>query len=917
MSEVKLRKPASIWSKPLSFDFRPIFSGLSKAVAHLATGKVEEIGGDVAEVVSGLGLAETVEEQVFQLVNVSLLKALNKITQESVSHFDFSAPGLGRISSALENSLKGVKIVVDEKFFRHPGDLDVVGGIVAAYQQWLLEVGVSVSASLTISQRLSSYFVFEMAAEWSANSNKYAALLEPSLNPFASAVQAERGWNFYHAYLKKRVSESIFDEPFSLSQIYIPLNAYYSEDLEDKPLIQAGAGTSKVCVGLNEELKSWLVGGNKTDALRVISGGPGSGKSSFMKMFCCEIYELGLAKPIYIPLHLIDPVKDVASEVERFIRDEGLIGFNPLDPEIKERNVLLVFDGLDELASLGKVAAQVARDFVQAVERMIERRNLGNNPLFVVISGRELIVQENETDFRKPKQVLTILPYKLLEGSERFKDSSGLLKRDYRDDWWINYGHLIGEKYTGLPAQLKLREIDEVTAQPLLNYLVALSYRRGSLNFTKSLNLNEVYSDLVAAVHTRAYESARAYRPISHINKKDFVRVLEEVGLAAWHGSDGRSTSVKDITLHCKESGLESLLQSFTEGAEAGVTKLLAAFFFRRNGESVGDEASFVFTHKSFGEYLTACRLVHGIERIVKQRKRRKESADDGEDIVDSLAFWARLTGPAEMTFYLKKFLSREIARLEPKEIEGFFEVLVELVEHCIEKSMPMDRVGNVGYKDAVRYDSNSSASLVVALNSCAVVLDRSIKIKYMSEISFGNFIKRICPQRSGPTSPVVYSSLSYLDFSGQCMDMIDLYGANLEKTTWNNCNAHFANFASCDFLDSDFYGAKLNWSRFSNSGFKNCIFRHADLTEAIFSSARVYDSDFGQSDLRSSSFDGAVLRGCNFVQSDIKKSSFSSAEFEGCDFSGAYVLKSDRKLINLFARLKGAKKVSGDLDVS
>ena len=125
-------------------------------------------------------------------------------------------------------------------------------------------------------------------------------------------------------------------------------------------------------------------------------------------MFCCEVVNDGIAHPIYIPLHLIDPTREIASEVERFTRDEGLLEDNPLDKRINTKKILLVFDGLDELASTGKSAAQVAKNFVQAVDRMIERRNLGQNPIFSIISGREIIVQENEKLASLNKKIYSI-----------------------------------------------------------------------------------------------------------------------------------------------------------------------------------------------------------------------------------------------------------------------------------------------------------------------------------------------------------------------------------------------------------------------------------------------------------------------------------------------------------------------------
>jgi hypothetical protein len=372
-------------------------------------------------------------------------------------------------------------------------------------------------------------------------------------------------------------------------------------------------------------------------------------------------------------LHLIDPSKDLVDEVARFVREEGVLVQNPLDPESPEPNLLIIFDGLDELASLGKAAAETARAFVREVERVVERRNAQKIKLRVLISGRELVVQENESEFRRPRQILTLLPYFQPEPREHdsytvlntvlereHHDPNDLLKRDLRQDWWTNYGDLTGRGYKGLPDQLNRDDLAEITAQPLLNYLVALSLTRDKLDFSKNINLNAIYADLLAAVHERGYEKRRSYVLIRHMKPEDFCRVLEEVGLAAWHG-DGRTTTVREIEDHCRASGLGNLLDVFQDGAKSGVTRLLAAFFFRQYGQRASGDPTFVFTHKSFGEYLTARRVVRAIERVNRELLNRNENPDGGWDERDALKHWVQICGPSAISPYLHAFLLDEM----------------------------------------------------------------------------------------------------------------------------------------------------------------------------------------------------------------------------------------------------------------
>lgn len=914
-----LVKPIPIWKKPVRVDVKSLFVAVGKAAVHSVTLNPEKLGEDVVGAVASLGLDVSVEELAYVFVQRSLLQAMLNLTRESLSHFDKEQDHFELLSAEVDKVLTKLTIKIDEDFLKNPGKSKFVTEVVRAYAQWMCDLGVSPRSAELLSARLPAYFVFSLASEWKRNSAKYSVLTDLTSSPFSLAVSYERGWSTYFAYLEKRVNENVFDEAFSLAQIYVPLNASYVERSNSHAAREESflGDYKNVVVDLEREIREWIKSADKNDAIRVLSGGPGSGKSSFTKILCARLARDGLVKPLYIPLHLIDPTMEVDSEVARFVRDEGLLGFNPLSLEFAGETLLLVFDGLDELASQGKVAAQVAKDFVRAVERMVERRNLGQNPIFVLVSGRELVIQENETEFRRPRQILCLLPYFVPnEHRSEYSDPEGLLKKDLRETWWKNYGKLSGASYLNMPRQLKIREIDEITAQPLLNYLVALSYGRGRLNFDKRLNLNSIYADLVAAVHERGYEKSRVYRPISHIRLVDFVRVLEEIGLAAWHGSDGRSTSVNEILHHCRQSGLEALVKSFTEGAEAGVTKLLAAFFFRRNGENVGGDAAFVFTHKSFGEYLTGARIARGIARIVTERTRRIASPDDGFDISDALVHWVRLVGPAEITGYLQEFLRREIQQRSDSELELWQKILIELMSSVVDRHFPVEKLGVHTFSNSFRYDLNASVALLIALNACSQSIKKVARIDFSSSTSFGSFLRRVCVQRAGPSNPPLMSALSYLDLSGQHLDLIDFYGANLECCNFAGVELHFANFGQANLTGVDFSSASLVGSRFGGI-IRHVNFSQARLSGAIFEHPRISNVRFVEADLNETRFEKGVIEDADFSGAALRSSNlYEVEEVRNLQFEGAAALLTDQKLIEWCEEHRSNGRLIGNLRV-
>jgi hypothetical protein len=62
-----------------------------------------------------------------------------------------------------------------------------------------------------------------------------------------------------------------------------------------------------------------------------------------------------------------------------------------------------------------------------------------------------------------------------------------------------------------------------------------------------------------------------------------------------------QANTIRAIRERSRIAGLTRVLERFEEGAEAGVTRLLTAFYFRQYGERDGDK-TFEITHKSFGE---------------------------------------------------------------------------------------------------------------------------------------------------------------------------------------------------------------------------------------------------------------------------------------------------------------------------
>jgi len=909
--KLKVKKPVPILFKPVKADFKDLFKALAKGVGHTATGKWIELGADAVEALAALGLETDPGELAFLLIRRSLITAAFELLDNSASQLSDTA---ATDADALVDNLDlSIEMSVDQKFLERPGDLPILDSFKTLLSAWLKELGIEEPAADAIADRLPTYFVYALNQEWRRNSKAYGPLLEALNTPFTKAGDREWAWAEYSAMLERRIQEPVFDEPFSLSQIFVPLSAYYSKErpraeMDSDALRDQRQKRRHVVIDLQQELKSWVNGADPQDAIRVISGGPGSGKSSFARVFASGIAASHpKTKVLFVPLHLIDASKDLIEEIGRFVRDEGVLLNNPLDSESPEPNLLIIFDGLDELASQGKAAADIARAFVREVEKTVERRNQQVVRLRVLLSGRELVVQENESEFRRPRQILNLLPYftplkakyendVVVHDEVEYEDPAKLLQKDARQEWWKNYGELTGKLFDGLPKELNRKDLTEITAQPLLNYLVALSFTRDKLNFSKDINLNSIYADLVTAVHERGYEKGRAFGPIRHMTLEQFSRVLEEIGLAAWHG-DGRTTTVREIEEHCKASGVGRMLDDFQEGAKAGVTRLLAAFFFRQYGQRNSGDPTFVFTHKSFGEYLAARRVVRAMERVSRDLERRASSPDEGWDERDALKHWAQICGPSAMSEYLHTFLLNEVRLRSHTELESWQDQFTRLFNFVLRHAMPMEQLQIATFREAMFQSQNAEEALLIALNICAETIGRCSVIEQPESTTFGTWLMRIEGQQAG-MGRLARSSLSFLMLPGVYLFSSDLVGANLASSDFEAIEANCVCAEFADLASANLKTARLRRGNFFASNLSNTNLEGADLDEA----------DMQETNLMGANLTGARLTGANLIVADLTGANLTGADLTGANLEGANLEDTNLKDVKMDARV--AKQV-------
>ncbi len=913
---LSLRQPVAVWNRPLKANFKDLFKALGKGGVDAATGQWAGLGKDLVDASVAVGLGNDAGQIAWLLIYRSLAQAMASLVKDSEPLLETIPDNIDQISDRLDLSLEDQELTLDTQFFEQPDTLPILTALQVPLTQLLTPFLAhpqyperAAQQAEAIAARLPSYFVFALDQEWRSRPSEYDLLKQTLETPFTQASRQVAEWRLYRAWLQKQIDEPMFLEPFGLRQVYVPQLAYYRRPVEEDASSYSSANQTyeRVVIDLEADLQQWRQAAVRNDAIRIISGGPGSGKSSFAKIFAAHQAAKG-QRVLFVPLHQFDPAGDLPNAIAEFIQYDAYLITNPLDPaqlSVAQR-LLIIFDGLDELAMQGRIAKEVAQGFVREVQRQVDRVNQRETLMQVLITGREIVVQDNSSEFRQPRQILYLLPYLLPEAKrkqdsgDRYVDEHGWLQGDRRQNWWQRYGQVSGRGYTALPAELDRGNLVEITAQPLLNYLVALSYASGKLTFTETTNLNEIYFSLLKAVYERGYEDNRRHATIQGMSERDFIRILEEIALASWHG-DGRTTTVQEIEQHCDSSGLRKLLAKFEEGAQAGVTRLLTAFYFRQSGGIRDGDLTFEFTHKSFGEYLTARRIVRCIVRI--QTKLNEDDIDESWDTHQALVEWAKVcASPSYMNDALFEFLQEEVRLQSVETARAWQQTLVKLVERCSREWMPMEALPRKKFRHEAVCARHGEESLFAALYSCARVTNEVSNVNWRWPQSFGSWLNTLRGQRTNwGDEPLILKSLGHLNLGDCCLLGQDLRLANLKGANLNHANLSETNLTGADLSGADLSEADLSGADLSEADLSKADLSYTDLDKTNLSWA-----DLSEADLSTALFIGTIMFGVNLSKanlsySDLKEMDLSCTNLFETNLEAANLLRGNLEAADLF----------------
>ncbi len=663
----------------------------------------------------------------------------------------------------------------------------------------------------------------------------------------------------------------MFDESFAIDQIYVPLNAWHWGQQETNG--ETEPKKVRAVVNLNDDMLAWLRGERGKGRLRLVSGGPGSGKSSAMKALAAKLAEEGNnnrpTDVLLFPLQRFQwrsgIVESVAATLNTYT---GQMRHSPLDPNHlrgRQTPLLLIFDGLDELAASTQVGEAISAAFLRELNTTL--RNWDHQPVWVIVTGRDAIFGNIEGPTTAPPgERFHLLPYHVLH-RRPYHGPDSLLLTDNREEAFRRFAKAKGQPSDNLPEMYRNPNLHDVSAEPLLNYFLLTS---GPDKISDG-NLARIYSTLFERLHARNRNVQNrpqdAGKPAAGLDQKTFDLAFEAMAVAAWRTGGTRAAIWEEVLKEVDredsylQSGENKLRAVFdTQMLDRGAQKpfRLAAAFFSRNEQATGVE----FTHKSFGDYLYARRLAKAVASMADELI-LTSTAEKG--VLDR---WEELTSDQRMSQEVRRFLELEIkAKVGTETLVKRHNVLEPVVERVFREGWPV--TPDTPPRRVEQRGSQMEEALFIAWH--AMWRPNENRRYWKLGENTGDLLYRALA-RQGSAHGFRYHSVfvcswSGADLSGAAFGNLNLSGADLQGVNLQGANLRGADLEGANLQGADLEGANL---------------QGADLEEA---------------DLEGANLEGAYLRGADLEEADLRGATLVGADLSKADLSEASDLTAEQVL--------------------
>ena len=379
--------------------------------------------------------------------------------------------------------------------------------------------------------------------------------------------------------------DTMFAENFGVRKVFIaPQGSYVLIGASDKPHL-----VNNVPRLLGALVSERLSPGE----LRILCGGPGSGKSTVCRMLASELAKNEAIHPVFLRLRRMKEGADIAAYVEDHLRNEGLI--DRLADVREVPNLVLILDGFDELVMASRARL---RNFFNVL-----REELATGPLRsarAIVSGRDTLFPSGD-GLPVGAHVLTLSPFDAARVAAWGKKWRALHPNDPGSDFHP-------EKLLPASASSVHTPLQYLVSWPLTLHLLARVHTRGTLRLSHSdehdIEKAFLYRSIMADTAQRQTTQAEGQGRFDRPQMQRFMRFL------AWtmycRGTDSLDfDEVIPLVQRLYPSASETEMAEVTDVAIVNAPELT-------KGEQTGCE----FVHKSFSEYLVAEHIAETIERL-------------------------------------------------------------------------------------------------------------------------------------------------------------------------------------------------------------------------------------------------------------------------------------------------------------
>ncbi|MCT7992672.1 pentapeptide repeat-containing protein [Laspinema olomoucense] len=708
--------------------------------------------------------------------------------------------------------------------------------------------------------------------------------------------------NYLDNHIKPNPEKFIFDETeITFRDLYVSLNVRLL-DSEGKPIKEKDPMPLEKWV----DMMLWN-SASKDKQVLFIQGEAGRGKSVFCRMFAESVRQdcHPAFTPILIRLRKLRALAGSLPEtLKNYLQNLGFVMSDAdwlRDPKTR---FLFLLDGFDELLLQRRESDEI-KNFLEQVLDFQE----GSHHRFL-ITGRPLALQGVEDELYQKQQLerVAILP----------------MDNEIRETWLEKWANKVGtqeadnfqEFLEACPTEIN----DNLAREPLLLYLLGRMHREQALNAAMFVGTSDeitakirIYDEAVNWVLKKQRQDQN--KRLTGRKPEDLRRSLAEAALCVVQ-SGNECARVAMLKARLKDSqNKETKLEDLKD-----LNKLLTAFYIK---PASGDpEGSVEFTHKSFGEFLFAERLIKSCIDWTLTTSRYEGDCinpDPRDKEVYDLLGYGPLTPeivqylrglwennpdfkPIPLFERLQKFYLRwcegEFIDAKPETLPQFKMLLLQ------------EQLGEVktqlGQRQVDLYTGLNVMILLLELHRYAQTQDElkdKICFYPCGEPNTDQFYPERLLQIIGYSHCL--SIFAFRIIIGFYLSGANLSGANLSDTNLSGINLSSVNLSNADLSDANLGDANLSDANLSNADLSNADLSHANLSNADLSNAGLWRSSLIIADLSNADLSGADLSDAHLSDANLSDAHLSDADLSGADLSNA-------DLIN--ANLSGADLINANL---